>query len=110
MIFMLSNLEEITEGIRTVLEAKHAARENLLGLSRVLTRHCANAIRAMHRQEWDNAQLLLETARGVFDDMRSHSQSHTDLYYAGYTQDSIKEYVEAALTFVLVRGEPLPTP
>jgi translin len=107
---MLNNLEEITEGIRMVLEAKHAARENLLGLSRVLTRHCANAIRAMHRQEWDNARLLLQTARDVFEDMRGNSQSHTDLYYAGYTQDSIKEYVEAALTFVLVRGEPLPTP
>src|SRR5947209_4169929 len=107
---MLDKLDQITEDIRKSFEAKHAARENLLGMSRGLTRHCANAIRAMHRQEWDSAKTLLNTARGVFDEMRAGARIHPDLYYAGYTQDSIKEYAEAALTYALVRGEPLPTP
>jgi translin len=78
--------------------------------SRVLTRHCANAIRAMHRQEWDDAQVLLKTARAVVDSMRHDAATYPDLYYAGYTQDSIKEYIEAVLTLALVREEPLPAP
>ena len=33
-----------------------------------------------------------------------------DLYFAGYTQDAIKEFVEANLTYALVRNQPLPRP
>src|SRR5450432_4082805 len=106
---MLQNLDPIAEGIRTTLEAKHAAREAALSSSRVLTRHCANAIRAMHRQEWQTAQELLDTARGVLTAMHHGVEAYPDLYYAGYTQDSFKEYVEARLTFALVRNEPLPS-
>ena len=107
---MLENLDPIAESIRATLEAKHAAREAALGSSRVLTRHCANAIRAMHRQEWQPAQELLDTARSVLTAMQSGVEAFPDLYYAGYTQDSFKEYVEARLTFALVRNEPLPSP
>ena len=32
------------------------------------------------------------------------------LYYAGYTQDAVKEYVEAHLTYAMIRERPLPTP
>lgn len=104
----MNNLEEIAENIRRTLEAKNAVREKLINSSRVLTRHCANAIRAMHRQEWDNAEVLLQTAREVLDTMRT--AEYPDLFYAGYTQDSFKEYVEAAATFAILRGDLLPTP
>jgi translin len=107
---MLSNLAEIADNIHKSFEAKHQTREYLVTISRVLTRHCANAIRAMHRQEWDESQVLLKTARGVLDEMRQGGTGHPDLYYAGYTQDSIKEYVEASATYAMLRGEPLPTP
>lgn len=106
----LINLETIAESIRQNLDAKNAVREQLLGLSRTLTRHCANAIRAVHRQEWANAADLLATARGIADQMRAAGAAHPELYFAGYTQDSLKEYVEAAATYALVRGEPLSTP
>jgi translin len=104
----LNNLEEIAENIRKMLEVKNAVREKLINSSRVLTRHCANAIRAMHRQEWNNAQVLLQTAREVLDTMRT--AEYPDLFYAGYTQDSFKEYVEASATFAILRGDLLPTP
>ena len=48
---MLNNLDAISEDIRSKMEARNAERERLITTSRVLTRHCANAIRAMHRQE-----------------------------------------------------------
>ncbi|MEP7288366.1 MAG: haloacid dehalogenase [Chloroflexota bacterium] len=106
----MDNLDKIAEDIRTALEGKNAARENLISTSRTLVRHCANAIRAMHRQEWDNAQQLLDTAHAVMDQMRTGVETYPDLYFAGYTQDSFKEYVEAVLAYAMVRNEPLPTP
>src|SRR5258708_21071563 len=104
------NLDEIAERIRATLEAKHRARETAIEKSRVLIRHCAHAIRAMHRQEWDDAQRLLQTARGVLDEMQQSVKAYPDLYFAGYSQDSFKEFVEASLVFALVRGEGLPSP
>lgn len=107
---MLNNLDAISEGIRSKMEARNAERERLIATSRVLTRHCANAIRAMHRQEWDGAQSLLATARATMDEMHQNVETYADLQYAGYTQDSFKEYVEAALVYAILRGEALPGP
>jgi translin len=104
----LDHLETVIESIRQTLEAKNAARESLLTLSRTLTRHCANAIRAMHRQEWQPAVELLSTARATADQMRATGAAHPDLFYAGYTQDSLKELVEASALLAMLRGEPLP--
>jgi translin len=35
---------------------------------------------------------------------------YPDLYYAGYTQDALKELAEAFITVALAQNEPLPTP
>jgi translin len=107
---MMNNLNSIIDAARARLDAKNAAREALLNLARVLTRHCANAIRAMHRQEWDNAQSILAVAREAVGQFQRSATEHPDLYYAGYSQDALKEYVEASCTYALVRGESLPLP
>ncbi len=103
-------LDQIAEEVRAVLEAKNRARDAAIERSRMLTRHCANAIRAMHRQEWDKAQELLNTARDAMRQTLQGVAAYPDLYYAGYLQDAIKEFVEAATIFALVRGEALPGP
>lgn len=36
--------------------------------------------------------------------------AYPDLYYAGYTQDAIKEFAEASLTCALIENRPLPQP
>ncbi|HVO42731.1 MAG TPA: hypothetical protein VMT34_08915, partial [Aggregatilineales bacterium] len=106
----MDNLNDIAEACRSALEVKNAERERLINVSRVLIRHCANAIRAIHRQEWAGARELIGTAAVTVAEMTAVAAQHPDLYHAGYTQDSIKEYVEAAATYALVRGETLPTP
>ena len=35
---------------------------------------------------------------------------YPNLFYAGYTQDAIKEFVEATVTIALIRNQPLPDP
>ncbi|HEX9595551.1 MAG TPA: haloacid dehalogenase, partial [Anaerolineales bacterium] len=59
----MSRLEQIAEGIRADFDAQTAARDAALGQTRQLTRHCAQAIRAIHRDEADNAAAELAAAR-----------------------------------------------
>lgn len=100
----------MAEACRGRLDAKNNNREALLNLARVLTRHCANTIRALHRKEWDSAQQMLDQAKATVDQIRSAASEHPDLYYAGYTQDALKEYVESAALYAMLREMPLPTP
>ena len=105
----METLDQAIETIRATLEAKNAARDEALARSRTLIRDCADAIRAVHRGDWDKAQRKLEVARAAAEALSAGVRAYPDLYYSGYTQDGIKEYVEAFVTYALVRGEPLPT-
>jgi translin len=75
-----------------------------------LTRFCANAIRAVHRSERELAHQNLTEARTLADTLRQNLAEYPDLYYAGYTQDALKEYAEANIVDALIGGSPLPTP
>jgi translin len=106
----VERLEETFEAIRARLEARDQARDLALGHSRTLIRHCANAIRAVHRLDWEEAQALLGEARETARLLLQTVQPYGDLWYAGYTQDAFKELAEAHITYALIRGEPLPRP
>jgi translin len=98
------------EQAQSYLEAKNQARDQALARSRQLIRHCALAIRAVHRAEHDRAAELLETAREAAQHMVADLADHPDLYHAGYVQDALKEFVEASVVDALITGKPLPTP
>lgn len=106
----LERLESIIERAEAHFEARNAARDQALARSRELIRFCARAIRAVHRGEHDKAAALLATAREAVRRMVSDLAGHPDLYHAGYTQDALKEFAEASITFALITDQPLPTP
>jgi translin len=106
----LENLETIAEKIRTSFEAKNRVRDETLRLSRELIRHCANAIRATHRGEFENATGLLVTAKALASEIVDGVADYADLYHAGYTQDALKEFAEASITYALITDRPLPDP
>ncbi|OGO72757.1 MAG: haloacid dehalogenase [Chloroflexi bacterium RBG_19FT_COMBO_56_12] len=106
----MSRLEETAERIHTAFETRTAARDRALTQARTLTRHCAHAIRAIHRDEAPLiSQNLLEAGR-LAQELRSELADYPDLYYAGYTQDALKEFAEANLTNALINNKPLPGP
>jgi translin len=105
----LDALEQSAEQIRTQLEAINAARDNALARSRELTRRCAAAIKAVHRENWDEAKEGLDGVREAAQALSEGVRPYPDLYHSGYTQDALKEYVEAFATYALVRDEALPT-
>jgi translin len=103
-------LEVLTEKIRATLDAKNAARETGLALSREIIRTSANTIRAVHRGEFTEARGMLERARSANGRLIDALAGHADLSGAGYVHDCQKELAEAAITLALVAGEPLPPP
>lgn len=87
------------------------ARERALPAARRAIRSCANAIRAIHRSEWDLAHRLMDEARQAIQEGLEAVRDHPDIRYAGYLQDAQKEYAEARITEAVVTGAAsLPTP
>mgnify|MGYP000548300605 CR=1 FL=1 len=106
---MNDQYEKITETVRAAFAAKNAARDMALSRSRELIRQCSECIRAVHRQEWEAAEARLEILRTAAAELRAVVASHPDLYHSGYTQDALKEVVEAFATYAIIRERPLPT-
>lgn len=109
-VALATALDEILAGIRVGLEADDAVRELALQDSRALTRLCARSIRAMHREEWETADALLQEAAEAASVLVRQTQATPKVYAAGYTQDALKEYVEACHLYALIRRRPLLTP
>jgi translin len=103
-------ISEIAELAYKDFEARTLARDNALTQARSLTRHAANAIRAIHRSEKELAHEHLSEAKAIVGKLRNDLRDFPDLYHAGYTQDAIKEYCEATLTCAFIEGEVIPTP
>jgi translin len=106
---MMSNLNDITEAIRDEMNVLNEARDKAIVQSRELIRHCAACIRAIHRREWDVAQEKLKIVQVRADELRKVVADYPELYHTGYTQDALKEVVEAHVTFALIKDEALPT-
>ncbi len=104
------NLDSIADQIRQNLSAKDAVREKVLPLCREVIRHSSQAIRAVHRQEFDRAKELLQSARNLLNQARQAAADCEELRYTGFVRDAQKEFAEGSITFALVTGNPLPDP
>lgn len=105
-----SHLAKIGERIRESLVAKNTARDRAVNLSRELIRYCSLAIRASHRDEWDEAERLLGEARRAADELVAIVNPYPDLCFTGYTQDALKELAEAHIALAIAQNKPAPTP
>ena len=103
-------LEEIAERVRRSFESRTAARDRALTQARALTRFSAQTIREAHRNERENAHESLEKARELAQLLREELVEYPDLYFAGYTQDALKEFAEASIVLSLLKDNSLPTP
>lgn len=108
---MTDQLDLICDQIRHEFDQKTALRDEALKQARELTRHASLAIRAIHREDHDEAQSEIHLGRELAQALtRTLRTEHPELFFAGYTQDAIKEYCEACLTVAMIKGEALPTP
>lgn len=105
-----ASLSDIVEDIRGELTSINELRDATLNRSRSLIRACAESIRAIHRHEFEAATDMLRDARAAATEMVTALADYPMLYHAGYTQDALKELVEAHLLFAVVQGGDMPQP
>ena len=104
------NLDSIADRIRQNLSAKDAAREKVLPLYREVIRCSSQAIRAIHRQEFDPAQQLLKSARSHLGEAKQAVSDWEELRHTGFVRDAQKEFAEGSITLALVTGDLIPDP
>lgn len=103
-----AELDRIGSSIRPILDERFRAREKGITESRLVIRASANAIRALHRGEMDEAVALIEEAGGLLAGIIRALTDHQDILNAGFVNDAAKEYAEARLTAAVVAGVELP--
>jgi translin len=106
----MHKLEDIAERIRQKFDVRTAMRDQALSQARQLTRACSLSIRAVHRNDREGMDVHLTEAQNLADKLRDALKGHPELFYTGYTQDSLKEFVEAKVTCALILSQPLQTP
>jgi len=106
----MHKLEKIAEQIRQNFEIRTSIRDEALKQTRQLTRACSLAIRAVHRNDFDKMDEYLKEAETLANKIREDLKDHPDMYFAGYSQDSLKEFVEANVTCALIQNQALHTP
>ena len=70
------------------LSLRHGAREQALSISRAVIRLSANAIRAVHRSEFDEAAALISDARLKLKETETIKDHNPEIYYAGFLSDA----------------------
>jgi translin len=96
--------------IRDVLDRRFEGRETAITRGRAVVRSSANAIRALHRREWETADVELMKADAAWKEIAEAIDGEPALAHAGFVADSVKELAEAHITRALFRREALPGP
>lgn len=103
-------LSGLSERLSARLDAATSAREKGLASSREAIRFCGNAIRALHRYEFDVGKELLAEAESRIRTAHDVLGDFPDLANAGFIHDAEKELAEGRITYALVTNGPFPTP
>jgi translin len=103
-------LDTIAESIRLSFTEKDAAREKALPLSREAIRHCSLSIRAIHRQQFGEAETELVKAKSLIDEAEASINTCDELSNTSFFRDAQKEYSEGRITLAIITGNPPPTP
>ncbi len=111
-----ADVRQLVEAVRTAgelarqrMSETHSARETALTTSRQIIRLSANSIRAAHRNEFADASRLIAEARQMVEELKDVRAGHPEVFFGGFVEDSLKEYVEASATLAFTQGSPLPT-
>ena len=90
------------------LTARNLAREQALVISRRVIRNSANAIRAVHRNDFAEATRLILEASGLLTETDRIRTDNPEIYYAGFLSDARKEFTEANITLAVISGGDIP--
>jgi translin len=107
---LTNNLDSIAEQIRLSLAAKDSAREHALPGCREAIRFCSQSIRAIHRQEFEEAAELLKSAESLLKEAEQSLVGSPEVMNTGFLRDAQKEYAEGSLLLSMVTRKPISSP
>jgi translin len=106
----VEDLEIIAAKLRPYFVTEDEAREKALRSCRQVIRYSTDAIRAVHRQEYDKAKQLLDLAHELLRELNHDLARHDRLLHSGFVHDAQKEFAEGYITLALIAGKNLPKP
>jgi translin len=98
----------LPDEVRSILDSRFAAREKAIAESRKVIRSAANAIRALHRSEVDDADELISDAAARLSVISAALTDHPELMSHAVVDDAAKEYAEACITRAVFTGSHIP--
>ena len=101
-------LSEIAAEAIEQFTVRNGYREQALAISREVIRFSANAIRAIHRGQFDEAQELIGRAAARLKETEDMRKDNPEIYFAGFLADARKEFSEANITLAVISGGGIP--
>ncbi len=98
------------EEVKRELDLKDELREKTLRLTREVVRLSGDAIKALHRGDYEKARKKLEAAGVRVREIRGLLPEHGDIYFTGYVQTANQEFVEAILLHSYLSEGTIPSP
>lgn len=101
--------DEVVADARVILDARFQAREKAITASRKVIRAAANAIRALHRSEFVEAEKLIAESRRLLTSIEDAVANTPAVANHTVIVDAAKEYTEAVVTRAVFLGEDIPS-
>ncbi len=102
-------LSEIGAAVIDELTERNRDRELALSVSREVIRFSANAIRAVHRGDFDDARELIGKGSARLQDADHIKEGSPQIFNAGFMNDARKEFTEANVTLAVISGGDIPS-
>jgi len=110
---MPSRYREVLSSIgATVIDEltdRNQDREQAISVSREVIRFSANAIRAVHRGEFEDARELISKGNARLKEADHIAISSPAIFNAGFMNDARKEFTEANITLAVISGSDIPS-
>ena len=104
-----ADLSEIGDQAIALLTSRNRDREVGLSVSREVIRMSANAIRAVHRSDFEEARRLIDSGEARLQDAEHIRADNPLIYNAGFLNDARKEFTEANITLAVISGNDIPS-
>ena len=102
-------LSSIGATVINELTDKNRDREQALSVSREVIRFSANAIRAVHRGEFEDARELIGRGEARLKEADHIKVTNSSIFNAGFMNDARKEFTEANITLAVISGSDIPS-
>ena len=100
-----SDLESIITRIVRYLDDQYDLRELTLTLSRDIVRLSGQAIKLIHRLDFDNSAKKIEEAKAKLDEINEKIVKYPEFKEKGFISSAFQEYTEAKLLFSLLKDD-----